>query len=225
MERSTYKWFTIAIVVALSFGVAACAGTVNEDSQADAGAMSAEGGEEGGEHAEGAEARGEEGGERAEGGGEEGGEHAEGSEARNEERGEEGGEHAEGGEARNQERDEGGEGEHGEEGSHGEGEEGEESGIYLARNATWDRTRRGARLVLTFDSSKNAFVGTVENTTEQMLCAVRVEVHLDTPRELGPTPRTDVPVGGKIDVELSVEGNSFETWTAHPEISSCGSGS
>ena len=115
-----------------------------------------------------------------------------------------------------------GEGEHGEEGGHGEGEEGEESGTYIARNEPWDRTRRGARLVLTFNASRNAFVGTVENTTEQTLCAVRVEVHLDGGTELGPTARTDVPSGGTIEVELPTEGEGFETWTAHPELSSCG---
>ena len=61
---------------------------------------------------------------------------------------------------------------------------------------------RGARLVLTFNASRNAFVGTVENTTEQTPCAVRVEVHLDGGTELGPTARTDVPSGGTIEVEL-----------------------
>jgi len=198
MGKSTYKWLAIVIAVALSLGVAACAGAPTEDVEgaADSGSMHAEAGEESGEHGEGGEGR-----------GEERGEHGEGGEGRGEERGEHG---------------EGGEGEHGEEGGHGEGEEGEESGIYIARSETWDRTLRGARLVLKFDAERNAFVGTVENTTEQTLCAVRVEVHLDTPKELGPTPRTDVPAGGKIDVELSTEGNTFQTWTAHPEVSSCG---
>ena len=86
MKRSTYNWLAIVIAVALSFGVAACAGSPSNDVEgaSDSSAMSAEGGENGGEHAEGREA-----------GGEEGGEHGEGGEAR----GEEGGEHAEGGEA------------------------------------------------------------------------------------------------------------------------------
>ena len=132
---------------------------------------------------------------------------------RREGRGEEGeGEH-EGGEE--------GEGEHGEE--HGEeGEEGEESGVYIAREEIWDVTRRGARLVLSFDAAANAFVGAVENTTERTLCAVRVEVHLGEGPELGPTERTDVPSGEKTAVRLSAEGQDFETWTAHPEVSACG---
>jgi len=165
------------------------------ESQADA-----EGGEAAGEHA------------AMEGGGEgSGGEHSEGGEAR------EGGEHgSEGGE--------GGEAGHGEEGEggHGEGEEGEESGVYIGATDTWDVVRNGARLVLSFDSEANAFVGTVENTTEQTLCAIRVEVHLSTGTELGPTDRVDLPAGQTTSVTLLTEGEAFESFTAHPELSPCG---
>ncbi len=197
MQRTTDKWLAIAIAIIFLGGIAACARVQDGDSATarDTGAMSEANGTEGGEQA---------------------GEHAEGRERG----GEEAGEHGEG-EGRG-EHGEGGGGEHGEGGHDEGGEEGEESGVYIARADTWDRTRRGARLVLTFDTEKGAFVGTVENTTDATLCAVRVEVHLDTPRELGPTARTDVPAGETIDVELSSEGQSFETWTAHPELSACG---
>ena len=120
-------------------------------------------------------------------------------------------------------RSEGG-GEHGdgeEGGEHGSEGEGEESGEYIGRGETWDKTRRGARLVLSFDPASNAFVGTVENTTRQTLCAVRVEVHLSTGTELGPTERTDLPSGETTVVELPTAGEAFDTWTAHPEISRC----
>ena len=149
--------------------------------------------------------------------------------AREGEGGEGEGEHGEGegreGEGEQGEGDEG-EGEHGEEGEHGaegeeSGEEGEESGEYLEPTATWDATRRGARLILSFDAAQGAFVGTVENTTQQTLCAVRVEVHLSGGPELGPTPRTDLPAGGSTEVVLSAEGESFDAWTAHPEVSAC----
>ena len=88
-------------------------------------------------------------------------------------------------------------------------------------NETWDYTRKGARLVMKFDPASNAFVGTVENTTARTLCAVRVEVHLGGGPELGPTERTNVPPGGTMTVRLQSEGLSFETWTAHPEMSAC----
>ena len=132
----------------------------------------------------------------------EGGEHGEGSE---------GGEHNEGGE-----HDEGGEHREG-----AEGDEGEESGEYIARDGSWDATRRGMRLQLSFDPAGDAFTGTVENTTQETICAVRVEVHLSGSIELGPTERTDLAPGESVAVELSAEGSDFEAWTAHPEQSAC----
>jgi len=211
MREREFKLLPVITAVVLSLGVAACAG----ESQADADAtgessMAAETGEE---HAEG--------GERAEAGGEEsGGEHAEGGER-------EGDEGREGGEGEGEHRGEGGEGEEGEhggeEGGHDEGgEEGEEPGIYIARGDTWDMTRRGARLVLSYNAQRDAFVGRVENTTNARMCAVRVEVHVGGGPELGPTARTDVPAGGTIEIALPAEGNPIETWTAHPELSGCG---
>lgn len=125
-----------------------------------------------------------------------------------------------GGETARPERE--GEGEHGEGGGHDEGgEEGEESGVYVGKAETWDYTRRGVRLVMQYEAVASAFVGTTENTTEQVLCAVRVEVHLSTGVELGPTERTDVAPGAKADVRLATDGQAFDTWTAHPEVSSC----
>ena len=112
-------------------------------------------------------------------------------------------------------------GEHGEDGEHGSRGEGEESGEQIGWEDTWDATRNGARLVLSFDPASNAFVGTVENTTRQMLCAVRVEVHLSTGTELGPTERTDLPSGETTVVELPTAGEDFDSWTAHPEVSVC----
>ena len=147
----------------------------------------------------------------------EGGEHQEGREEGGREDGEERGEHDGGEEAG--EDDEGEEG-----GEHDEGEEGdgEESGDYIGREDTWDVNRRGARLVLAFDPASRAFRGTVENTTESTLCAVRVEVHLSGGTELGPTERTDVPAGQSMEVVLPAGGEAFATWTAHPEMSTCG---
>lgn len=137
------------------------------------------------------------------------------------------GEHDERGERGESEHREGGEhaagGEHAEGDEHGEGgEEGEESGEYIGRAESWDATRRGIRLTLAFDEERDAFVGMVENTTEGTVCAVRVEVHLAGGPELGPTERQDLGAGESAAVELSAEGEDFESWTAHPETSACG---
>jgi len=195
MKHANWRWFGIVAVAATALGMAACSNGEEESSvEAAEHARSEAAADASAAGAADASAEGEHAMSEGEG------EHA---------RSEGGGEHSEAGE--------GGEGEHGE-----GGEEGEESGVYIGRGETWDVVRRGARLVLKFDAGSNAFVGTVENTTESTLCAVRVEVHLSTGTELGPTPRTDVPAGQKTDVTLATEGEAFGAWTAHPEMSSCG---
>ncbi len=198
MKELTCRWPGMVAAVAISFGIVACSGEQREHAE-EAGEHAAV--ESAGEHAMAAEAGGES---------SEGGEHGEHSEAR--EGGGEHGEHSEGHE-------------HAEGHEHGEGgEEGEESGVYIGVGETWDVVRRGARLVLSFERASNSFVGTVTNTTSETLCAVRVEVHLATGTELGPTDRTDVRSGQSTAVRLPTAGEEFDTWTAHPEISACRGG-
>ena len=208
MPQSTSRFGPIVVGMILVVGLTACSGEppANAERTGES-ALASEGADE--------QARSEGGGEQMES--ESAGEHA-----RSEGEGE--GEHArsegDGEHARSE-----GRGEHGDEGEGGEHDsEGEESGEYIGREDSWDATRNGARLALSFDSESNAFVGTVENTTERTLCAVRVEVHLSTGTELGPTERTDLPAGETTSVKLPTSGEVFETWTAHPEISSCAGG-
>jgi hypothetical protein len=107
-----------------------------------------------------------------------------------------------------------GEGEHGH--SH-EGEEGEESGTELTLDETYDQVRNGAHLILAYDADTNSFKGTVENTTQETLYHVRVEVHLSEGTELGPVDVGDLASGEKRDVEVKATSTDFEGWTAHPE--------
>ena len=97
-------------------------------------------------------------------------------------------------------------------------EEGEESGTELALNETYDKVRNGARLILAYDAQTNSFIGTVENTTDETLKQVRVEVHLSNGKELGPTPSADLAPGEKRDVQLIATSTDFDGWTAHPEV-------
>ena len=107
----------------------------------------------------------------------------------------------------------------GEHGSESEGDTGgEESGILLAKSDIYDHTRAGARLILSYDADADAFVGTVENTTADMLSQTRIEVHLSSGVELGPTTPEDLPPGGISKIALSADGEEFETWNAHPEV-------
>lgn len=107
-------------------------------------------------------------------------------------------------------------GEHGGEDQHSE--EGEESGTEYGLNETFDEVRYGARLILTYDAESNSFVGTVENTTEETLSGVRVEVHLSIGVELGPTNTVDLAPGEKRDVKLTAISRGFDKWSAHPEV-------
>ena len=66
---------------------------------------------------------------------------------------------------------------------HDEGDE--ESSTQFTKDETYDMTRGGARLILSYDANKEAFIGTVENTTSNTLKRVRVEVHLSNGTELG----------------------------------------
>ena len=121
--------------------------------------------------------------------------------------GSESGEHS--GEAQSGEHDEGSES--------GEGD-GEESSVQFGLNDTFDQVRAGARLVLSYDSTANAFTGRVENTTENTLRRVRVEVHLSNGIELGPTEPVDLAAGHVAEVTLQASSQPFATWSAHPEV-------
>ena len=94
----------------------------------------------------------------------------------------------------------------------------EESNVEFALDDQYDKVRNGARLILKYDAQSNAFKGTVENTTDETLKRVRVEVHLSNGKELGPTTPTDLAPGKKMEVQLVATSTDFDRWTAHPEV-------
>jgi hypothetical protein len=109
---------------------------------------------------------------------------------------------------------------HGEEGTHTHGEEWEETEEKLTLTDTYDQVRHGVRLILAYHNASSSFVGSVENTTDKAIKAIRVEVHLSTGVELGPTERIDLAPGEKSGVKLEAKGHVFEWWKAHPETGS-----
>ncbi|MDE0120977.1 MAG: hypothetical protein OXS33_04530 [bacterium] len=108
-------------------------------------------------------------------------------------------------------------GEGSETGSSG-GEEG--SGDMLALNETFDTVRAGARLILNYDAQSNSFKGTVENTTNNTLTRVRIEVHLSNGTELGPTTPVDMAPGQVLAVNLPATAEPFTGWVPHAEVGS-----
>jgi len=125
--------------------------------------------------------------------------------------GESAGEHGPGGESGSER---GGE-------SGGSGSE-EASGATLAPDATFDSVRAGARLILNYDPASNSFQGTVENTTNNTLGQVRIEVHLSNGTELGPTTPVDMAPGQVLSVNLPSTPEPFTGWIAHAEVGSGG---
>ena len=124
--------------------------------------------------------------------------------------GESGGEHSSGGESGS---------ESGGEGSESGSEEGSGAN-QLAPDETFDTVRSGARLILNYDAGSNAFTGTVENTTNNTLTRVRIEVHLDNGTELGPTTPVDLAPGEVLSVNLPSTVEPFTGWTPHAEVGS-----
>ena len=98
------------------------------------------------------------------------------------------------------------------------GEHGEESGAQFALDESFTNVRAGARLVLSYESTANAFIGTVENTTNATLPQVRVEVHLSNGIELGPTAPVDLAPGQIVSVTLLATSQPFVSWSAHSEV-------
>jgi len=112
-----------------------------------------------------------------------------------------------------------GAGEHRTASSEGSGDTPEGSGVNaLALDQTYDVTRNGARLILSYDAANNQFIGTVENTTNATLTRVRVEIHLSNGLELGPTTPTDLAAGQVLDIVLDAGAQPFDSWTPHAEV-------
>ncbi len=103
--------------------------------------------------------------------------------------------------------------------SGGSGSE-EASGATLAPGDTFDAVRGGARLILNYNAANNSFNGTVENTTGNTLGQVRIEVHLSSGTELGPTTPVDLAPGEVMSVNLPSTQETFTGWIAHAEVGS-----
>ena len=124
----------------------------------------------------------------------------------------------------------GGEGS-GEGGGEGSGESGDPSSPILALDEGWDGVVNGVRTAMSYDPAAQIFSGIVENTTNQTLCFVQIELNLKqgttTVVELGPQPVGDLAPGAQTTVELrvadepTVAGVAFDAWEIHPETFAC----
>lgn len=106
----------------------------------------------------------------------------------------------------------------------GSGVPGEEAGTRLGPDETHDEVRGGVRLILAYDAQGNSFDGTMENVTTEAVTQARVEVHLSSGTELGPTTPTDLAPSQVVDVALAATEAPFLCWTAHAEVGTEGGG-
>ena len=86
------------------------------------------------------------------------------------------------------------------------------------KSQTYDVVRLGVRLILEYSAGDNAFVGTLQNTTDETLPRVRVEVHLSNGVELGLTTPQDLESGQMVEVVLSAGDQEFDGWSPHAEV-------
>lgn len=106
---------------------------------------------------------------------------------------------------------------HGSEGAEA-GEEGTSTGaMTLGKTETYDVTKNGARLVLAYNATSQAFEGVLQNTSNQPLTRARVEIHLDSGTELGPTTPVNLKAGESISLSLATS-EQFSTWVTHAEF-------
>ena len=96
----------------------------------------------------------------------------------------------------------------------------EESGTRYALNDTCDEVFNGVRLIMSYNEQSTSFNGTVENTTDNTMERVRVEVHLSNGVELGPTTPTDLEPDEIGDVILIATNTNFNWWSVHAEVGS-----
>lgn len=96
-------------------------------------------------------------------------------------------------------------------------------GVQYALSDTLDEGFGALRLVLSYDSTADAFTGTVENITENTRASVGVVVYLDSRESwLDSEPLGDLAPGQEIEVALPVDGRRFTTWSAEVNHSPLG---
>lgn len=95
-----------------------------------------------------------------------------------------------------------------------ESDDSDDSSVRLSKSESLDVDRSGARLNLSFDADTNAFTGTVENTSDDPLCELKVEVELSNGNELKSSPPVDLAAGEQLDISIDASGQTFDSWDA-----------
>ena len=139
----------------------------------------------------------------------------------------EGGEGGEGGHEGGKGGGEGGEGGHdgGGEGGGGGHEGGEENeGLGMSIDQPSVVNINGLDLDVGHAPTTKAFTGVITNNTSQLICGVRLEIHVGrggSTLELGPTVNADWAPGQTRSVVLVFDAMPGDTYSLHPEVTPC----
>lgn len=96
--------------------------------------------------------------------------------------------------------------------------EGEEDGTLYSIDYKYDKVENGVRLILSFETEENRFIGSVENVSDKTIENIRIEIHLSNGKELGPAIPANLKPGERREVQLDTNGEEFETWSTHAEV-------
>jgi hypothetical protein len=85
----------------------------------------------------------------------------------------------------------------------------------------YEELRDGVKLSIFYDPRDDFFKGTVENTLNQPVCGVKLNVQLINGTELGPTAPFDLEIGHGSSIVLHARDLPFTEWRAKIQTTPC----
>lgn len=95
-----------------------------------------------------------------------------------------------------------------------------ESVTQLGLDGVFDEVIEGLHVVMSYDAENHLFRGTLENTTEETLKEIEVEIHLSNGKELGPEEFAEMTPEMDFVVDFEAGEEDFKTWSVHVEVGS-----
>ncbi len=80
------------------------------------------------------------------------------------------------------------------------------------KNDTYEHETEGLLLIMNYHAPSSSFIGVVENTTNQKISKISVEIYLSSAVELGPTKPIDLQPGEMKNIALLAYNQEFKEW-------------
>jgi hypothetical protein len=88
----------------------------------------------------------------------------------------------------------------------------------LKMNDTYEEEVDGLQVIMNYHAPTSSFIGVVENTTNQIISNVRVEIYLSNAVELGPTKPVNLQPGEMKNIALLAYNQEFKDWNVVVEF-------